>query len=761
MIHPICRSFRNHGLLAPALGAILAAVHVACPQMVEDQITQISNRHLLFHEVIRRVQPALDRGEPVSILQLTFLAEAYGETRNYTRLFTTCDLLRVRIQAGDRTYQRSDFGSVPHRLLAKAWLDLGDPARALEQAEEAEAELAAHPSRPGDHLAPFWYPEVWGSLGVAQALLSRPSGAEHCLRRLESLDSWGLGPEKYAAIARINMALGRPQGALDALDNPQAGLPPVLDVLLDMSSRQLPMAFMRARCCYQTGQLDLARKGYDGLLRFQRLANVGGLYWQVLLDRARIARQDGQDPMAEALLRQAVDIIEGQRATIGTEAGRIGFVGDKQACYQEWVRLLVDHGRASEAFAVVERSKGRALVDLLASQQQLGKAGKDPRTAQDLGQLAQADQDLQAIPAPDAPSDRGIIVAARKDLASRAPELASLVMVPQVATSALQARLDPDETLLEYYACGTRWLAFTVTRESVAATWLPTPDLVGRVLVLRRGLADPAGPAAAAAAELYRLLLEPVAARLRSSRLTIVPHGILHYVPFCALGQGDTLLLDRFSLRMLPSATVLAFLKPRVPVKDTLILGNPDLSNPALDLPFAQEEAVALAGILPHPTLRVRGEATSASVLEAGGRFGIVHLAAHGFFDLEHPLESALFLAPTARTRGTLKVADLYSLDLDADLVTLSACETALSKVASGDDVVGFTRGLLYAGSRSVLSSLWKVDDRSTKELMLAFYRRLGDVDKAEALRQAQLEVRAHTPQPFYWAAFTLAGNAR
>jgi len=108
-----------------------------------------------------------------------------------------------------------------------------------------------------------------------------------------------------------------------------------------------------------------------------------------------------------------------------------------------------------------------------------------------------------------------------------------------------------------------------------------------------------------------------------------------------------------------------------------------------------------------------------------------------------------------------LKVADLYSLDLDADLVTLSACETALSKVASGDDVVGFTRGLLYAGSRSVLSSLWKVDDRSTKELMLAFYRRLGDVDKAEALRQAQLEVRAHTPQPFYWAAFTLAGNAR
>jgi CHAT domain-containing protein len=166
-----------------------------------------------------------------------------------------------------------------------------------------------------------------------------------------------------------------------------------------------------------------------------------------------------------------------------------------------------------------------------------------------------------------------------------------------------------------------------------------------------------------------------VAARIRTAKLIIVPHGVLHYVPFCALGSADAPLLDRYDLRILPSATVLAFLKPAKPIESALILGTPDLDNPALDLPFAQEEGLALARILPHPSLRLRKEATAEQL--QGGHYGIIHLAAHGSFDERRPLDSALFLASTPRTQGTLKVSDLYRLDLDADLVTLSACETA------------------------------------------------------------------------------------
>jgi CHAT domain-containing protein len=97
---------------------------------------------------------------------------------------------------------------------------------------------------------------------------------------------------------------------------------------------------------------------------------------------------------------------------------------------------------------------------------------------------------------------------------------------------------------------------------------------------------------------------------------------------------------------------------------------------------------------------------------------------------------------------------------LNADLVTLSACETALGKVATGDDVVGFTRGFLYAGARSLISSLWQVDDQATRDLMVAFYSNLQSMTKDEALRQAQLKVKKQYQHPYYWAAFVLTGSA-
>ena len=116
-------------------------------------------------------------------------------------------------------------------------------------------------------------------------------------------------------------------------------------------------------------------------------------------------------------------------------------------------------------------------------------------------------------------------------------------------------------------------------------------------------------------------------------------------------------------------------------------------------------------------------------------------------------------LAPDSRSGGMLSVDKIYSLDLDADLVTLSACETGLSLIANGDDMVGLTRGFLYAGSSSVVASLWKVDDRATAELMKSFYTELLNSDKVEALRKAQLETKKKYPHPYYWASFQLTGT--
>jgi CHAT domain-containing protein len=192
-----------------------------------------------------------------------------------------------------------------------------------------------------------------------------------------------------------------------------------------------------------------------------------------------------------------------------------------------------------------------------------------------------------------------------------------------------------------------------------------------------------------------------------------------------------------------------------------LIFGNPDLGDPRLDLAYAEQEAKAISGIRPGSRILLRKDAGESALRSYGKNYRYLHFATHGRFDPLAPLKSALMLAPDSRSGGMLSVDKIYSLDLDADLVTLSACETGLSLIANGDDMVGLTRGFLYAGSSSVVASLWKVDDRATAELMKSFYTELLNSDKVEALRKAQLETKKKYPHPYYWASFQLTGNAR
>jgi len=129
---------------------------------------------------------------------------------------------------------------------------------------------------------------------------------------------------------------------------------------------------------------------------------------------------------------------------------------------------------------------------------------------------------------------------------------------------------------------------------------------------------------------------------------------------------------------------------------------------------------------------------------------------------MQSTAQSRLALAADGSNDGSLTVAEVYGLRLNADLVTLSACETGLGKAMSGDDLIGMTRGFLYAGSSNIVASLWEVEDEATGELMKQFYRNLfAGQSKKEALRQAQLSLWARFPNPLYWAAFYLTGEGQ
>lgn len=774
----------QHAVLA--LATILACQCIpANAQAAEKMITlEMVGR---FAELARVAEQKLDPAHPATSV-LAPLCLAYSRLKEYRKLATCLDQLEQQVRAGDTTIVAdrpdiSDSDATPfaNMLRAQASIELGDYARAIDEGRTAL-------SRIQDRM-PFgaWPPKIYRlsineTLGLAYAMSGNKEKALAQIRLLQDFPigflGWGSLPSiRDNAIARIYTALGDYSQALRFLEDESAIVKSAYflnNVAWGLSGSDaaqtfilLPKLLLRGKCLLETGDLAGAKKYLDVVLRHARIGDFGELHWIALFERARIAEREGRADEALPLYSRAVEAIERQRASISTEANKIGFVGDKQAVYGRLIALLIDQGHALEAFDYIERSKSRALVDMLASKQDF--AAPDPSQAKlvlarlDAADLGARVQDDSAKPEDNAAGLRNLR-AARQALQSAAPELSSLVTVTSVPPVELRSLLDTGETLVEYYYQDKDLYAFILDRERLLAVRLDASELAARVHGLRTALEETESQAwQEASRKLYQRLWKPLENLIANQNVIVVAHGALHYLPFAALQDGaGNFLIDRYSLRFLPSASVLKYLRPVIRQKDAplLALGNPDLNDPRLDLAFAEGEAKLVGSLYPKSRVLLRKDASESNFKQAGNVFTRIHFATHGKFQADEPLKSGLYLAKDADDDGVLTVGELYSMTLDADLVTLSACETGLGKVANGDDVVGLTRGFLYAGSRSIVASLWSVDDKATAALMQAFYGNLASMNKREALRQAQIQARTAFPHPFFWAAFQLTGRA-
>ena len=323
-----------------------------------------------------------------------------------------------------------------------------------------------------------------------------------------------------------------------------------------------------------------------------------------------------------------------------------------------------------------------------------------------------------------------------------------------------------------------------------------------------------------AARELSQVLLGPVADRLGEKRLVIVADGVLQYVPFVALAAPQSFqsepfipLIVQHEIVLEPSASTLSVIR-----RDKQLRGNPDRSiaviadgvysamdsrNPKRTagprpagqsqppttrasasslrtgeaesagtdlprLPYSKEEAEAILAMVPaEGRLGLMGhDATKAAVMsDELRRYRIVHFAAHTRLDDEYPERSSLVLSLFDKRgnplSGDLRLQDMYNLKLSAELVVLSACETALGKDVKGEGLISMVRGFMYSGTPRVLASMWKVDDDATAQLMKEFYKQLleNKLTPTKAIQQAQIIQWRQTPNPFRWAAFQLHGE--
>jgi CHAT domain-containing protein len=232
----------------------------------------------------------------------------------------------------------------------------------------------------------------------------------------------------------------------------------------------------------------------------------------------------------------------------------------------------------------------------------------------------------------------------------------------------------------------------------------------------------------------------------------VIPHGTLHSLPFHAFADGDQYVIDKFEVTYAPSASVLRYCldKPDVAGAIPLILGVADELAPKVE-----EEVRALGTLFPGSKVLLGSQATRENFTKAARSSGFVHIATHATFRQDNPMFSSFKLAD-----GYVTAMDLFSMECGTNLVALSGCKSGLSEVSGSDDLLGLQRGFLYSGARSLLMSLWNVNDESTVDLMTEFYQIWqGGARKGEALRHAMRAVRDIYPNPFHWAPFFIVGK--
>jgi CHAT domain-containing protein len=352
-------------------------------------------------------------------------------------------------------------------------------------------------------------------------------------------------------------------------------------------------------------------------------------------------------------------------------------------------------------------------------------------------------------------------------LRQRNPGTSFRAMPFDVAT--LQQDLGTETALVEYFNLDAQLLAFVVTDAGIEIVHLPeTEEDVEAALrqfhfqigALRHGakslhdyMLELTSRARYHLCRLYDLLMRPLEARLGNRRLVVVPHRVLHYVPFQALHDGSSYLIERREVCCVPSAAILhhCLSAPRRPLERATLLGFSDQRNPRV-----RDEVQALARLFPETAMLLDDQANRASLSEHARTSHVLHLACHGNFRLDNPLFSSLQLADS-----WLTVRDVYHLDLSScELVTLSACETGVNVLAPGDEWIGLARGFFSAGSPSLLVSQWVVDDEATATLMIDFYSHLRTgAGPAAALRYAQCRLLEEKPHPYFWAPFVILGR--
>jgi len=506
-----------------------------------------------------------------------------------------------------------------------------------------------------------------------------------------------------------------------------------------------------------------------------------------LFRQGLLAEMKGNNDAALAAYLQAVDLLEKDRRKLHDEKARGTFLEDKITYYYNPGMLLLDRKRYPEAFGLFERSRSRAMADLLASrpltlgsdqertlfaqlqtlktntaaqQEKLfnltGSQNRDQNTKQivelqsKIAGLQQQYEQLQAR------------------IAKEAPKLNELTAAQPVTLASVQgAAAEGNYDILYYVVTENTLILWHINGNQVQVrnVLLPHVQLIKKTAALHDSLvARSDAPGASfdeqTSRQLFLYLIQPVLASIKSNHLIIVPQEELNSIPFQALQDPATgkYLGESHAISYAPSATVLATLENKSTLKSGRLLA---VADPAIH--EASDEVDAIGKLYPGRSKVVAQEAAStADVKSWVGDYNVVHLSVHGKFNSADPLLSYLQFKDAPPDSGRLTAAEMFGLPLQKNtLVVLSACETGRVEATHSNEVMGMVRSLLYAGAGRLVLSSWEVNAGSTRLWMETFYQQGQSSSPAEAARLALVAVKSHPEysHPFFWAPFVMTGK--
>jgi CHAT domain-containing protein len=610
-----------------------------------------------------------------------------------------------------------------------------------------------------------------------------------------------IGDKKRAGMALANIGNAyRNKGNLEqALEYTNRSL----RLAQDLSDLELVASQMRqaARIYYAKGEFVRALQYAESSVVSSKKVNSRQLLWAALEIKGKSYRALNKTEKANESFAEAITTIEDWRSKIaGGEVEQLNLFAEKASVYNEMIDLLIQQNRVDDAFSYAERVKGRVLMDVLRSGKiQISEAMTEKEVAEektwskrlvDLSKQIQAETDSANIKrlGDELQKARLDFESYRTTLYVNHPELR--VKRGEAITITLQDTeelIDTKSALVEFVVGEDKTYVFVVTKDSneVYPIKIQQKQLTDRVQEFRQQISERSPKFQKAAKELFELLILPFYENLQSKeKVVIVPDAVLWELPFQALMAKDgKYLLQNHILSYVPSITVYREMKMMKKEKKTelslLAFGNPlvqrgteerlnyvvrsDRLNP---LPETEKEVRSLQELYGQSDshVYVQGEAQEERLKEEARNSKILHLATHGILNPAAPLYSQIVLSQRGNDDGLLEAWEIMNLKLNADLVVLSACDTALGKVSNGEGMIGLTWAFFIAGSSTTVVSQWKVLSASTTELMLAFHKNLHSSEvhsSAEALRNAALKLmqKDEYRHPFYWAPFVVIGS--